>query len=185
MPLWLGGAPHWRTVGVDCPRCLPPPPPANSCVLQCIPTHVTDDEMGKVREPSHRVPTLQLPKDRAWARSPLFHWAQAGARNWEGAQEIKDGSSPLCHSSSCQQPDNLPGYSNCFWKLPQILPYDQPWVTEPTGGNYRELAGSDPNQKTSYPAGAEAARASHRVWSTASAPVFVRVKKEVVLFLFL
>lgn len=101
-----------------------------------------------VIKPFCAVPALKLSKDRAWAPPSLFCWAQPGARNWEGAHKLMDGSSLLCYPHSCQH----------FQKLPQILPHHQPCVTDPAGGNYRELVGPAPNQKTSLSAGAE----SHR-----------------------
>lgn len=101
----------------------------------------------------------------------LFYWAQPGARWWEGAQE-KDSSSLPHRPYSCQQTNNLPGYSKCFSRsCPRSFPttsYGSQIPLVETTGIWLALIQT---RKASHIAGAEAAGASHGVHKTAGALV--------------
>ena len=134
----VSGSPALGTVGVDGLTCLLPPPPPGDCVLQSSTAHVQGDAVGRVMKPFHAVPPLELPKDRPWACSSLFHWAQPGSRSWEGAQEMMDASSLLCYPYNGRQTSNHLVTANASGSCrdPSLLPA---WVTGPTGGHNREL----------------------------------------------
>lgn len=117
------GALQWRRASADGPRCLPPPPPPGYCVLQSSPTHVKDNAVTRVvGKPFYAAPTMELPQGRAWARFSLFHWTQPGARNWEGAREMKDGSGLMCRPSSCQQTTQNLVTGNASGSCPRASP---------------------------------------------------------------
>lgn len=123
----MGGALNWKTqvqtARDGCQLAPPLPIPESSCVK--------GDDTQEVIKPFCAVPALKLPKDRAWAHPSLFCWAQPGARNWEGAHKLMDGSSLLCYPHSCQHfqkpmlPEAAPdpssppamGHRSCWWQL--------------------------------------------------------------------